>query len=101
MGGGSNAVALIGSDDVNVPARELALEDYISNTAIALIGFMAWTFALLVLWEAIRTYLVITLKVPASVFAPDNANLSPSVSRAHTRIISRVYLCSVVYWLSQ
>lgn len=61
-----------------------------SNTAIALIGFIAWTLALLVLMEVIRTYLVITGKVPANGFMPGNENLSPfmqRLARAHANCI--------------
>ncbi len=47
-----------------------------SNTEIALIGFIAWALALLVLMEAIRTYLVIIGKIVANAFSPDNNNLS-------------------------
>jgi hypothetical protein len=32
-------------------------EPQLTNTAFALIGFIAWTLALLVLMESIRTYL--------------------------------------------
>ena len=61
-----------------------------SNTAIALIGFIAWTLALLALMEVIRTYLVATGRVPANSFTPDNRNLSPfmqRLARAHANCI--------------
>jgi uncharacterized MAPEG superfamily protein len=60
------------------------------NTAAALIGFIAWSLALLVLMEAIRTYLVLTGKVPANGFMPGNDNLSPfmqRLARAHANCI--------------
>ena len=61
-----------------------------TRTAIALIGFIAWTLALLVLMEIIRTYLVLAGKVPANGFHPDNGNLSPfmqRLARAHANCI--------------
>ena len=60
------------------------------STAFALIGFIAWTLALLVLMEAIRTYLVVTGQVPANGFRPDNDNLSPfmqRLARAHANCL--------------
>ncbi|KQW22825.1 MAPEG family protein [Afipia sp. Root123D2] len=61
-----------------------------SNTAIALIGFIASTLALLVLMEALRTYMVLAGKVPANGFVPGNDNLSPfmqRLARAHANCI--------------
>lgn len=61
-----------------------------SNTAFALIGFIAWSLFLLVLMEAIRTYLVVTGRVPANGFTPDNGNLSPfmqRLARAHANCL--------------
>jgi uncharacterized MAPEG superfamily protein len=61
-----------------------------TNTAVALIGFIAWTLALLILMETIRTYFVVTGKVPANGFTPDNRNLSPfmqRLARAHANCI--------------
>lgn len=61
-----------------------------SNTAFALIGFIAWALFLLVLMETIRTYLVVTGKVPANGFTPDNGKLSPfmqRLARAHANCI--------------
>ncbi len=52
-----------------------------SNTALALTGFVGWTLALLVLMEAIRSWLVLSGKVPSNGFPPDNANLSPFMQR--------------------
>jgi len=62
----------------------------LSNTAFALIGFIAWTLFLLVLMETIRTYLVVTGRVPANGFTPDNGNLSPfmqRLARAHANCL--------------
>jgi hypothetical protein len=61
-----------------------------SDTALALIGFISWTLILLVLMEVIRTSLVATGKVPANGFTPDNGNLSPfmqRLARAHANCI--------------
>ena len=61
-----------------------------SNTAYALTAFVAWALFLLVLMEAIRTYLVATKKVAANGFAPDNSGLSPfmqRLARAHANCI--------------
>jgi uncharacterized MAPEG superfamily protein len=61
-----------------------------TNTAVALIGFIAWTLALLILMETIRTWLVATGKVPANGFTPDNRNLSPfmqRLARAHANCV--------------
>ncbi|MBN9007132.1 MAG: MAPEG family protein [Rhizobiales bacterium] len=55
-----------------------------------MIGFIAWTLALLILMETIRTYLVVSGKVPANGFTPDNRNLSPfmqRLARAHANCI--------------
>lgn len=52
-----------------------------SSTAVALIGFIAWTLALLILMEAIRTYLVVTGRVAANGFTLDNHGLSPFMQR--------------------
>lgn len=59
-------------------------------TLQALLGFIAWTLCLLVLMEAIRSWLVLTGKVPANGFTPDNAALSPfmqRLARAHANCI--------------
>jgi uncharacterized MAPEG superfamily protein len=51
------------------------------NTALALTGFVGWTLVLLILMEAIRSWLVLTGQVPSNGFPPDNANLSPFMQR--------------------
>ncbi len=59
-------------------------------TAMALTGFIAWALALLVLMEVMRSVLVLTGRVPANEFRPDNANLSPfmqRLARAHANCI--------------
>ena len=59
-------------------------------TLQALLGFIAWTLCLLVLMEAIRSWLVLTGAVPANGFNPDNSNLSPfmqRLARAHANCL--------------
>jgi uncharacterized MAPEG superfamily protein len=61
-----------------------------SPTAFALTAFIAWTLALLVLMEALRSKLVLTREVAANSFRPDNANLSPfmqRLARAHANCL--------------
>lgn len=52
--------------------------------------FISWTLFLLVLMEVLRSHLVITGRVPANGFQPDNANLSPfmqRLARAHANCV--------------
>jgi uncharacterized MAPEG superfamily protein len=59
-------------------------------TAFALTGFIAWTLLLLVLMEGLRSQLVVTGRVRANGFQPDNANLSPfmqRLARAHANCL--------------
>jgi hypothetical protein len=61
-----------------------------SPSAIALIGFIAWTLALLVLMELLRTRLVVLGKSAPNEFRPDNANLSSfmqRLARAHANCV--------------
>ncbi|MES0049274.1 MAPEG family protein [Mesorhizobium sp. M0053] len=61
-----------------------------SASAYALTGFISWGLALLILMEVIRTYLVISGKVAANGFTPDNAAHSPfmqRLARAHANCI--------------
>ena len=61
-----------------------------SNTGYALTGFVSWALFLLVLMETIRTYFVVTRKVAANGFTPDNSGLSPfmqRLARAHANCI--------------
>ena len=62
-------------------------------TLQALLGFIAWTLFLLVLMEAIRSWLVLTGAVPANGFNPDNTSY-------HVPACDTNYnppLCSVFY----
>jgi uncharacterized MAPEG superfamily protein len=52
-----------------------------SNTVYALTGFIAWALFLLVVMEIIRTYLVVSGRVAANSFKPDNQGLSPFMQR--------------------
>ena len=61
-----------------------------SNTGYALTGFVLWALFLLVVMETIRAYLVVTGKVTANGFTPDNSGLSPfmqRLARAHANCI--------------
>ena len=52
-----------------------------SPTLLALLGFLSWTLALLVLMEVMRSKLVLLREVPANGVTPDNAGLSPFMQR--------------------
>jgi len=57
---------------------------------MALTAFIAWSLALLVLMEVIRSKMVVTREVAANEFVPDNANLSPfmqRLARAHANCL--------------
>lgn len=59
-------------------------------TIIALLGLIGWTLLLLVLMEVIRSALVVSGKVPANGFDPDNSRLSPfmqRLARAHANCL--------------
>src|SRR3546814_766585 len=61
-----------------------------SPSFIALVGFIGWTLALLTLLEILRSTLVVSGRIPANGFPPDNANLSPfmqRLARAHANCI--------------
>jgi len=61
-----------------------------SNTALALTGFITWALALLVLMETIRSKMVLTGEVPANGFDPANSKLAPfmqRLARAHANCI--------------
>lgn len=61
-----------------------------SQTLLALLGFVSWALALLVIMEAIRSKLVATGEVPANGFNPANSNLSPfmqRLARAHANCL--------------
>lgn len=59
-------------------------------TVLALTGFIAWSLALLILMEVIRSKMVVTGEKPANGFVPDNSNLSPfmqRLARAHANCV--------------
>ena len=61
-----------------------------SPSLSALTCFIAWTLFLLVLMEAIRSWLVLSKAVPANGFNPENSNLSPfmqRLARAHANCL--------------
>ena len=61
-----------------------------SPSLLSLTGFIAWTLFLLVLMEAIRSWLVLSKAVPANGFNPENSNLSPfmqRLARAHANCL--------------
>ena len=61
-----------------------------TTTLQALLGCIAWTLFLLVLMEAVRSWLVLTGAVPANGFNPENTNLSPfmqRLARAHANCL--------------
>ena len=61
-----------------------------SHTLLALLGFVSWALFLLVLMEVIRSKLVLTGKIAANAFNPQNSNLSPfmqRLTRAHANCI--------------
>ena len=61
-----------------------------SPTVFILAAFITWTLLLLVLMEVIRTQLVLSGKVVANGFTPDNAGLSPfmqRLARAHANCV--------------
>lgn len=61
-----------------------------STSALVLTLFIAWTLLLLVVMEAVRSYLVVAGKIPSNGFTPDNANLSPfmqRLARAHANCL--------------
>jgi uncharacterized MAPEG superfamily protein len=60
------------------------------KTTIAFLAFISWTLFLLILMEAIRTYLVMSKQVAATKFVPGNENLSPfmqRLARAHLNCV--------------
>lgn len=61
-----------------------------TTTLLAFLGFIAWTLALLVLMETLRSRLVLTGAVPANGFDPQNSMLSPfmqRLARAHANCL--------------
>lgn len=61
-----------------------------SPSVWVLTALIAWTLALLVLMEVLRSRLVLLGRVPSNAFMPDNANLSPfmqRLARAHANCL--------------
>ena len=61
-----------------------------SASAIALVGFIAWTLLLLLVMELVRVKLVVASKFDPRQFKPDNSNLSPfmqRLARAHANCV--------------
>lgn len=61
-----------------------------SPSVWVLTALIAWTLALLVLMEVLRSRLVLLGRVASNAFAPDNANLSPfmqRLARAHANCL--------------
>jgi uncharacterized MAPEG superfamily protein len=62
-----------------------------TNVSITvLIGLAAWTLALLILMELLRTRFILTKAVAANALKPDNSNLSPfmqRLARAHANCV--------------
>lgn len=52
-----------------------------NSSAIAFIGFIAWTLLLLILMVSLRAGLVLSGKIKSNGFQADNANLSPFMQR--------------------
>lgn len=59
-------------------------------TLLALLGFIGWTLLLLIVMEVLRTHLVMTGRVAANGFDPQNSMLSPfmqRLARAHANCL--------------
>jgi uncharacterized MAPEG superfamily protein len=66
-----------------------------NSSAIAFIGFIAWTLLLLLLMVSLRVRLVLSGKMTSAGFRSDNANLSPfmqRLARAHANCIENLPL---------
>ncbi len=64
-----------------------------STTLYALTGLVAWTLFLLIVMEAVRSYLVIAGKEKANGFDPLNTTLSPfmqRLARAHANCLENL-----------
>jgi uncharacterized MAPEG superfamily protein len=60
------------------------------TSVLVLTLFIAWALFLLVLMEAIRSYLVLSGRARSNEFKPDNGNLSPvlqRLARAHANCV--------------
>jgi uncharacterized MAPEG superfamily protein len=61
-----------------------------SKSAVVLTLFISWALLLLVLMEGMRSYLVLSGRVPSNAFNPENSNLSPfmqRLARAHANCL--------------
>ena len=61
-----------------------------TTSALILALFIAWTLALLVLMEVLRSHLVLARRFPSNEFNPENSNLSPfmqRLARAHANCL--------------
>lgn len=61
-----------------------------SNTAAALLGYVAWTLSLILLIEFLRVYLVLAKGYQAAAFKPDGSEISPfmhRLCRAHANCV--------------
>jgi uncharacterized MAPEG superfamily protein len=61
-----------------------------NTSAVAFVGFIAWTLLLLALMELLRVKLVVADKFDPRQFRPDNANLSAfmqRLARAHANCV--------------
>ena len=59
-------------------------------SVVVLIGLVAWTLALLILMEGLRTRYILKRAVAANELRPDNANLPPfmqRLARAHANCV--------------
>jgi len=64
-----------------------------STSAWVLTLFISWALLLLVLMEAVRSYLVVSGRVPSNGFNPENSNLSPfmqRLARAHANCLEGI-----------
>jgi uncharacterized MAPEG superfamily protein len=63
------------------------------TTGLVLTLFISWALLLLLLMEVLRSHLVLTGRVPANGFQPDNGNLSPflqRLARAHANCVENI-----------
>lgn len=68
-------------------------------SATVLVGLTAWTLFLLILMEALRSRLILTMAIAANAFRPDNANLSPfmqRLARAHANCVESLPVFSAL-----
>jgi uncharacterized MAPEG superfamily protein len=61
-----------------------------TTSALVLTLFIAWTLLLLLVMEALRSYLVVNGRARSNTFTPDNAGLPPfmqRIARAHANCV--------------